>query len=96
MFWYGDQVAWWGWLLMSLGMIAFWGLLVVAFVLLLRVTGFGTGGGGAAVEPPARPAPPQTPEQILAERLARGEIDPAEYAERRAALQHQAGDKVRT
>ena len=35
--------------------------------------------------------PPMTPEEVLAHRLARGEIDPAEYSQRLDALrQHQS------
>ncbi len=40
---------------------------------------------GAPTLPPAR----QTPQELLAERLARGEIDPNEYRQRLDALQHQ-------
>jgi putative membrane protein len=65
-----------GWLVMTLVMIAFWSLVVFAIAAIFRGTRSdaprGTAGGGA--------------EQILAERLARGEIDGEEYRSRKAAL----------
>jgi putative membrane protein len=39
-------------------------------------------------QPPAHPtAPPPDPAKLLADRLARGEIDPEDYRQRLAALQ---------
>lgn len=70
--WYDDGMGWGGWLLMTLAMVAFWALVVFAVVALFR--GAETG------------VTPRTPEQILDERLARGEIDAAEYRARRDAL----------
>ena len=35
---------------------------------------------------------PMTPGDVLAHRLARGEIDPAEYSQRLDALRHHRGD----
>ena len=40
----------------------------------------------AAPPPPRTPASPGTPEQLLAERFARGEIDEEEYRHRLAVL----------
>ena len=50
--------------LMTIGAVACWALLIVGIVLLVRSVG--------------RSSPPtdRTPEQLLAERFARGEIDP--------------------
>ena len=76
----GSGVGWGGWLLMTLTMVAFWGLLVVAAVAAWRAGDRGAGRGGRA------PAPPNTPEQVLAERFARGEIDEEEYRRRREVL----------
>ena len=70
--WYQDGMGWGGWLLMTLAMVAFWALVVFAVVALFR-----SDAPGAAR---------RTPEQILDERLARGEIDAAEYQARRDAL----------
>jgi putative membrane protein len=74
MMWY-DGWGWGGWLAMTLMMLALLALFVWGLVLLWRAT----------ADPPARQRR-DTPEAILAERLARGEIDPTEYEERLAAL----------
>lgn len=71
--WYHDGMGWGGWLLMTLAMVAFWAIVVFAVVAL---------SGGAAPRKDRR-----TPEQILDERFARGEIDEVEYQTRRDALQ---------
>ena len=77
----GDGSWGWGsWLLMGLMMLAFLALVAWGMFLLWRSTQ-GTRGS----EPP--PTGPETPEAILGERLARGEIDPEEYRERLDALQ---------
>ena len=72
----------WG-VVMVLGMIGVWVGLVVLIVLavmfLLRSGGFSTGRGRTGADAGAA-------EQILAERLARGEIDVEEYRARLAAL----------
>ena len=65
---WNDDVAWWGWLMMSLGMLVFWGLLAWGAVVLLR----GRGETASADRP--------SPQEILDERLARGEIDARERA----------------
>ena len=59
-----DGADWW-W--MSLMMIVFWGLIIGLFVRALRPA--------ATTQQPRRP----DPEELLAERFARGEIDEAEY-----------------
>ncbi|MFB6835740.1 SHOCT domain-containing protein [Streptomyces sp. NPDC056361] len=71
MFWYGNGMNGWGWFAMSAGMVLFWGLLITAVVLVFRAL-------DRAAGPPARRGS-AVPEQILGERLARGEIDEAEY-----------------
>lgn len=65
--WYWQHMGLWGWLMM----LAFWVLVVVLVIWAVRTA-----------------TPPQhrddhTAQQILDERLARGEIDSAEYEERR-------------
>jgi putative membrane protein len=71
----------WGWLLMTLGMLGFWALVAVVALALLRRPG----------QPDQQPPPDQPPrpgaEDILAERLARGELDPEEYRQRLQTLQ---------
>jgi putative membrane protein len=80
MFWADRGVSGWGWFAMSLNMILFWALVIAAAVLLYRA--FGRGEGHTR---PSSPAPP-SPEQVLAERFARGEIDEDEYKRRVATL----------
>lgn len=82
MFWYGDHTSSWAWVLMTFGMVAFWGLLITGIVMLARYGGSGT--------PDAHMASAErTPEQLLAERFARGDIDESEYTGRLAALRGQ-------
>lgn len=72
LFWYGHNMNGLGYILMFISMIVFWGLLISIFV-----------------RPPARfrsSGGLPTPEQVLAGRFARGEIDHDEYASRQAAL----------
>ena len=78
-YWDGDGLQWWGYLLMSLSMIAFWGLVIGGIVALVRYL-------GRAPEPSQTQAVQPTPEQILGERFARGELDEEEYARRLDAL----------
>ena len=71
MMWYwGGGVHWWGWLLGTIGMVAFWGLIIWA--VWYFVTGLNRG--------PDRGQGPPEAKRILDERLARGEISPEEYA----------------
>jgi len=75
MWFWGDGVSWWGWLVMAVGMVAFWGLIVWA------VWAF-----AAALRRPPEGRGPVDPRRILDERLARGEIDPEEYRRLRDLL----------
>ena len=70
--WYHDGMGWGGWLLMTLVMVIFWALVVVAVVALFR---------GAEPRKDHR-----TADQLLDERFARGEIDAVEYQTRRDTL----------
>jgi len=69
-----------GWGGMGIGMLLFWGIIVVAIVLLLRAFGTASsrqsesGGRGKA------------PLDILGERYARGEIDKNEFEQKRRDL----------
>ncbi|GAA4989998.1 SHOCT domain-containing protein [Kitasatospora paranensis] len=79
----------WGWGLMTVAMVLFWGLLVFGVVLLVRYLG-----RAQHQHPGARPSDPRaggpvprpTPEDMLGERFARGEIDADEYRHRMDAL----------
>jgi putative membrane protein len=77
MMWYwGSGVHWWGWLLMSLGMVAFWGLVIWAVWFV--VTSLTHSSQSARRSGEAK--------RILDERLARGEIDAEEYRRLRDLL----------
>ena len=71
MYWFGGDVGGWGYTLMLLSMAVFWGLLITGLVLLFRVDGR---------------QQTVTPEQVLAQRYARGELDGAEYRDRLLTL----------
>jgi putative membrane protein len=82
---WGPQMMWGGWLHMFFGflmMLLFLAVLVGLVVLLVRWL-------GSSEHSPFRHTPgpgSRSPLDILKERLARGEIDVAEYEERRRAL----------
>jgi putative membrane protein len=77
--WYGNgTMDGWSWTVTAIGMILFCGLLIAAGIALHRHFS-----GGAQ---PQTPPVAQTPEQILAERYARGEIDENEYTIRLATV----------
>lgn len=64
---------WW----MAIMMVAFWGALIWGAVVLIQ-----RGNHSPHLQVPAGPplpTPKETPHEILAERLARGEIEPDEY-----------------
>ncbi|MFE2264517.1 SHOCT domain-containing protein [Streptomyces griseosporeus] len=75
MFWYDHDPGGWGWFTMSVGMILFWGVLITFGVLLWRALSRPDGSGAMSAPAPRRP----TPEQLLAERFARGELDENAY-----------------
>ena len=77
---YWHDVSWWGWLMMSVGMLVVYGLIVWGIARLLR--GRDTAGAG------------RSPEDILGEWLARGEIDAREYRGGVQALRSR-GDRPR-
>lgn len=85
---------------MVVGMAGLWILIaaVVVVALVWAVRSGATRAGGPPAPPLAPSAPPPGPrgptgsaQQILAERLARGEIDTREYRERFAALHELPG-----
>lgn len=77
MFWTDHDLTGWGWVAMSVGMVVFWGLLIGLAVLLVRGLNRPSDLGGE---------PRPSPERLLAERFARGEIDEEEYRRRLATL----------
>jgi len=72
--WYQDGAGWGGWLVMTLAMIAFWAMVIVAAVALFR--------GSRTSQVSSRPEAMD----ILEQRFARGEIDEDDYHARRAVL----------
>ena len=75
--WYHDGVGWGGWIMMTLAIVAFWGVVVFVVVALFR-------SANSTGSPDRRGA--RDPMEILDERFARGEIDEDEYHARQAAL----------
>ncbi len=88
MFSYDHDMGWWGYTGMGIGMVLFWALIIVGIVALIRFSSGATNTGNTA----APPVTPQTlsPEQVLANRFAHGEIDEAEYQQRIAVLRNHA------
>jgi putative membrane protein len=83
MYSYGNgTMSGWGWALTTIGMILFWGVLIAAGIALYRHF--------------SRSAQPQTPQQILAERYARGEIDEDEYTSRLSILRNHDRQAMRS
>jgi putative membrane protein len=74
----GYSMSGWAWLLMTLGMLSFWALVAVLAVALFR-------------RPSGRDQQRPDAEEILAERLAHGEIDADEYRQRLQTLHQAAG-----
>ena len=77
--WHTYDIGWGGWLLMTLGMVAFWGFVIYGIVWLAR---------GARTPAPSKTEPrepAESPEQVLKRRLAAGEITVEEYETVRAA-----------
>jgi putative membrane protein len=82
MFWYDHNMGWWGSAGMGIGMVLFWALLIAGIGALIVYT---TG------DRQDRRIPPQatstaSPEQILAARFVRGEMNETEYRDRLALL----------
>lgn len=74
MFWSGHDLTGWGWVAATVGMVVFWGLLIALAVVIVRGVNRQADG------------PRPSPERLLAERFARGEIDEDEYRRRLATL----------
>ena len=69
MWWYGPGMNGWGYGLMTVSLVLFWTLVIVGVVALVRYL--------SRNHPPITSRP--TPEELLAERFARGEINKEEY-----------------
>ncbi|RKT09374.1 putative membrane protein [Streptomyces sp. 1114.5] len=82
LYWNDGGMNGWGIGLMTVSMLLFWALVIFGVVALVRHL------GRTALHSPSAPVRPVAPpqrnpaEQLLAERLARGETDPDEYRTR--------------
>ncbi|MCB9410186.1 hypothetical protein [Mycolicibacterium sp.] len=83
MFWSDHDMSGWGYAGMVIGMVLFWVLIIVGIVVLIRYT---TGATQTRVTATPRYRDYETPEQVLACRFARGEIDDTEYRNRLEVL----------
>jgi putative membrane protein len=73
---YMHNFGWGWWLVMSIGMVAFWGLVIYGIVLLVR-----------GQSPERREEPPkESPEDVLKRRLAKGEVSIDEYEQLHATI----------
>ena len=84
MYYGGGHMSGWGWFGMTIGMIAFWALLIGLAMLVYRGLTSGDTSNAAKDESSGRTS--ADPRQILAERYARGEIDEDEYQRRLTTL----------
>ena len=82
MFWSDHDMSGWGYAGMAIGMVLFWVLIIAGIIALIRFS-------AGANQPRAIPAylpHSESPEQLLAARFARGEIEESEYQQRLAVL----------
>ena len=79
--WYGNGMGTGGWLAMAAMMTIFWGLVILAGVMIFRGDGRSRLGGGTQDRGAL---------EILGERFARGEVDREEYEARKVALRRSA------
>jgi putative membrane protein len=82
---YMHNLGWGWWLLMSIGMIAFWGVVIYGAVWLLR---------GGSPQRPEQP-PPEHSREILERRLVRGEISVEEYERLTATIERSSHERPR-
>ncbi|WP_332013559.1 SHOCT domain-containing protein [Nocardia cyriacigeorgica] len=83
MYWSDHGMTGWGYALMIVVMVLAWALVAVAIIAALRVI------ASTSQRPPR--SSPDLPEQLLAERFARGEIDDEEFRRRLTALRSGTG-----
>lgn len=90
MMWYsGGGVHWWGWVLGTVAMAVFWGLLIWAALAIV-------GAVRSAGHPEDRPRGDlgEDPERILRRRFAAGEIDAEEYHRRLEVLRGELASRT--
>jgi putative membrane protein len=76
----------WGWAGMGVGMVLFWALVIGGIVALV----YYVAGDRQAPQIPPQTTSTASPEQMLAARFARGEINETEYRDRMAVLREHA------
>ncbi|TQM36915.1 SHOCT domain-containing protein [Pseudonocardia cypriaca] len=86
MWWYGPGTGGWAMALMGIGMILFWALIILGLIAVIRY--LQTTGDRPREER-------ATPEELLAERFAGGEIDEQEYCQRLDTLHGRSGPAVK-
>lgn len=74
-------MGWGGWVVVTMVMVVFFALVIAAVVAVVRYLGNGDQGARPRGGPSAR-----APEDVLADRFARGEVDDEEYRRRIALL----------
>lgn len=80
MVWSDHDMSGWGYAGMAIGMVLFWALIIVGIIALIRLNI-----GANSTRAVAQPQPyneVESPEQVLAVRFARGEVDETEYRHR--------------
>ncbi len=80
--WWDHGMSGWGYAGMAAGMVLFWTLIVLGIIALIR---FSTGASQPRAISGYQPYS-ESPEQLLASRFARGEIDDGEYQQRLTVL----------
>lgn len=84
--WYMHDIGWGWWLLMSVGMVAFWGLVLYLVISLVRGEAPGR----------SRQPEPESPDAVLRRRLAAGEVTVEEYQRLRGILDQDAPEPRHT
>lgn len=77
-----------GWWWMTIMMVVFWGGLILVAITLIRRPRLASHASAPGIVTPSTARP--TAQEILAERLARGEIEPDDYRSRLDALNHRS------
>jgi putative membrane protein len=76
----------WGWLMMAALMVIFWAGIIWVGVALIRHISHPASAHGGTTASPLPPAVRPDPQDVLAERLARGDIEPDDYRKRLETL----------
>ena len=83
----------WGGIPIAAMMVIFWGGLIWLAIAVLRRTSHPNASAGAAAPDTSTSPPVRTPQSVLAERLALGEMDPDDDRQRLQALRDDIHDR---